>query len=320
MSNSETFPNLFPITLGGNTFGWTSDEATSFKVLDAYVQAGGNHIDSADSYSAFAPGNKGGESETVIGNWLASRGNRSEVFVATKVSQHPQYRGLAADNIRAAIDQSLRRLRTDYVDLYYAHNDDPEQDIADIAASFDSLVRAGKVLRLGVSNMSPERITSWMDVAEANGLACPVAIQPHYNLLTRDTYEQEYEPLAQKYGLTVFPYFSLAAGFLTGKYRTPADVQGADRERQLKSYGDDHAFRVVDVLVEVADEANVAPATVALAWQLSRQSVTGPIASARVPEQLPDVLAAVSLRLSSDQVSRLEQITEAGRSCSASND
>jgi aryl-alcohol dehydrogenase-like predicted oxidoreductase len=311
MGKSTTFPSLFPITLGGNTFGWTSDEATSFKVLDAYFQAGGNHIDTADSYSAFAPGNEGGESETVIGNWLSSRGCRSEIFVASKVSQHPQYRGLARENILAAVEQTLRRLRTDYLDLYYAHNDDPQQDIVDIAASFDSLIRSGKVLRIGISNMTPERIAAWMRTAELNGFACPAALQPHYNLLARSSYEQDYEPLARTHGLRVFPYLSLAAGFLTGKYRTRAALHGAARERRLGSYGD-HAFRVVDVLVGVADEANVAPATVALAWELSRKSVTGPIVSARAPEQLPDILAAASLRLSKAQISRLERITNKG--------
>ena len=304
-----TLDDVFAVTLGGNTFGWTSDEATSFAVLDAYTDAGGNHIDSADSYSAFAPGNKGGESETIIGSWLAARGNRSDVFIATKVSQHPEYRGLAADNIRAAAEQSLHRLRTDHIDLYYAHFDDEAQDIADIAVSFDSLVRAGKVREIGVSNMSAARISAWLDVAEANGLARPVALQPHYNLLARETYEREYEPLAQQFGLKVFPYFALAAGFLTGKYRTPADVQGADRERQLNSYGREHAFRVVDVLVEVANEADVAPTTVALAWQLARPSITAPIASARVPGQLTDVLAAANLRLADEQLARLEQVT-----------
>jgi aryl-alcohol dehydrogenase-like predicted oxidoreductase len=313
MTSAEplSIDDLFPITLGGNTFGWTSDESASFAVMDAYAEAGGNHIDTADSYSAFVPGNKGGESEAIIGAWLAARGNRSEVFVATKVSQHPEYRGLAPDNIRAAAEQSLRRLGTDYIDLYYAHADNEEQDIAEVAVAFDSLVRAGKVRQIAVSNMSVERISAWMDVAATNGLAAPVALQPHYNLLAREKYEQEYEPLAEQFGFKVFPYFSLAAGYLTGKYRTPADVQGADRERQLNSYGGEHTFRVVDVLVEVAGEAGVAPASVALAWQLARPSITAPIASARVPGQLTDVLAAANLRLSDEQLARLEEVSAA---------
>src|SRR5690606_9385267 len=220
---------IYPLGLGGNVFGFTADKATSERVLDAFVPAGGNHIDTADSYSAWAPGNKGGESETIIGEWMRSRRNRDSLIIATKVAAHPEFKGLAPDNIARAAEASLRRLQTDRIDLYYAHYDDEGRSIEEIATAFDRLVRDGKVRCIGISNVQPPRITEWIRFARENGLAVPVALQPEYNLVARRNYEQNVAPLAKAEGLGVLPYFGLAAGFLTGKYRTQADLEGRAR-------------------------------------------------------------------------------------------
>ena len=223
--------DIFPLALGGNTFGWTSDEDTSFDILDAFTAGGGNFVDTADSYSAFADGNSGGESEMIIGKWMTARGNRDDVVLATKVSQHPEFRGLAPDNIRAAADASLARLQTDHIDVYYAHYDDDTTPLVESLAAFDDLVRAGKVRHVAISNYSPARVREWLGLAKDNGFAAPIALQPHYNLVARRDYEGELQALAVDNGLGVFPYFSLAAGFLTGKYRTREDLAGTQRER-----------------------------------------------------------------------------------------
>src|SRR5690554_2388351 len=306
---SNPFSDTFPLALGGNTFGWTSDEETSHAVLDAFVASGGNHIDTADSYSAWVDGHVGGESEQVIGSWLARRGNRDSVTIATKVSRHPQFKGLAPANIAAAVDASLERLGTDHIDLYYAHYDEPERPIEEIAAAFDALVVSGKVLAIGVSNVEPERITAWMETAEKNNLAAPIALQPHYNLLTREPYESTLAPLAERHNLGVFTYFSLAAGLLTGKYRSVADIDGTDRQRHLGRYTSDQAFRVVDELADVATEAGAEPASVALAWLRSRPGVVAPIASARTVEQLEALVEGARLELTPDQVARLDAVS-----------
>lgn len=302
---TNPFSDSFPLVLGGNTFGWTTDEAASHVVLDAFVSAGGNHIDTADGYSAWVPGNTGGDSEKIIGSWLAARGNRDSVTIATKVATHPDFKGLASANIAAAADASLARLGTDYIDLYYAHFDDETQSIEDIATSFDALVKAGKVHSIGVSNFSPERIDAWFAAAKAHNLTAPVALQPHYNLLARD-YETSYAPVAERHGLGVFTYFALAAGMLTGKYRGAADIEGTDRGRTLAPLATDATFRVVDALVEVAAEVGATPTAVALAWLQSKPTVTAPIASARTVEQLDSVLASVELQLDPALVERLD--------------
>ncbi|WP_403021011.1 aldo/keto reductase [Salinibacterium sp. GXW1014] len=303
---SNPFSDTFPLALGGNTFGWTSDEETSHAVLDAFVASGGNHIDTADSYSAWVDGHVGGESEQVIGSWLARRGNRDSVTIATKVSRHPQFKGLAPANIAAAVDASLERLGTDHIDLYYAHYDEPERPIEEIAAAFDALVAAGKVLAVGVSNVEPERIAAWIDTAQKNNLAAPIALQPHYNLLTREPYESSLAPLAAQHGLGVFTYFSLAAGMLTGKYRSASDIQGTDRERHLSRYTNDAAFGAIDALTDVAAAHDVEPASVALAWLRNRPGVVAPIASARNVAQLDALIAGARLELTPDEVARLD--------------
>src|SRR4051794_38339469 len=202
---------VFPLALGGNVFGWTADEEASFAVLDAYTAAGGNFLDTADSYSAWIEGNKGGESETIIGKWVKARGNRSDVVIATKVSQHPEYQGLSAANIKAAADASLRRLGTDYIDLYYTHFDKPDVPVEEIIGALDELVRAGKVRYIAASNISPERLEESLSHSERVGLARYVALQPHYNLVSRDTYEGELQDVAARFGLAAVPYFSLAS-------------------------------------------------------------------------------------------------------------
>ncbi|KPC65213.1 alcohol dehydrogenase, partial [Streptomyces sp. NRRL F-6602] len=222
LGNSDL--DVFPLALGGNVFGWTADEAQSFAVLDAYAAAGGNFIDSADTYSSWVPGNEGGESETVIGKWLASRGNRDEIVVATKVGSHPQFKGLSAPNVKAAAEESLRRLGTDRIDLYYTHFDDPSVPVEEIVTALDDLVKEGKVRAVAASNISPERLQESLDFADREGLARYVALQPHYNLVSRDTYEGPLQQVASRAGLAAVPYYALAAGFLTGKYRPGTTV------------------------------------------------------------------------------------------------
>ncbi len=299
----------FPLALGGNTFGWTSDSATSYRVLDAFVAGGGNVIDTADAYSAWAPGNQGGESESIIGAWQAERRNRARVVIATKVSQHPQFRGLSAANIAAAADASLARLRTDAIDLYYAHFDDAATPLEETVLAFAALVRAGKVRHVGVSNYSAARIREWIAIATRHGVALPIALQPHYNLVFRQPYERELAPLATAHGFGVFPYFALASGFLTGKYRTQADLAGKARERQAGRYVSVAGLAVVDAVGRVAAARGASHATVALAWLLAKPGITAPLASARTPEQLDELFAATRLRLAADEVAILDKVS-----------
>ncbi|MDN6605251.1 aldo/keto reductase [Brevibacterium sp.] len=298
--------SIFPINLGTNTFGWTADEAGAHAVLDAFLGAGGNFLDTAESYPAWVPGNTGRESETIIGTWLAARGNRDKVVIATKVGDHPDHRTQDPEYIRTAIDASLERLQTDHVDIYYAHRDDEVTPIAEVARVFHEIVRAGKARYVAVSNYSKDRLAEWLAVAEQENLAKPVAIQPHYSLVKRHDYEAELQPLAQEHGLGVFTYFSLAAGFLTGKYRTEADLEGASRGGMVKGYFSSEGLEAVDELVAVADAHSVAPTTVALAWLLTKD-VTAPIVSARTPDQLDALMAAPELELTHDEVTRLDQ-------------
>ncbi len=298
---------IYPLGLGGNVFGNTADKAASERVLDAFVAVGGNHIDTADSYSAWVPGNKGGESETILGEWMKNRGNRQSIVLATKVGAHPEFRGLAPDNIARAAEESLRRLQTDYIDLYYAHYDDDSRPIEEIAAAFDRLVREGKVRYVGISNFQPERSAAWIRFARENGLAVPVALQPEYNLVARRNYEQNVAPLAEAEGLGVLPYFGLASGFLTGKYRSPADLEGRARGRAVAKYLSDDGLGVIRALEGIASERNAAIATVALAWLLAKPTVTAPLASATTVEQLAELMAAPRLELTPDEVARLDE-------------
>ncbi|MFE7173611.1 aldo/keto reductase [Streptomyces sp. NPDC057616] len=296
---------VFPLCLGGNVFGWTADEAASFAVLDAYAAAGGNFLDTADSYSAWIDGNQGGESETIIGRWVRARGNRDDVVIATKVSQHPEFPGLTAANIKAAADASLRRLGTDHIDLYYTHFDKPEVPVEEIVGALDELVRAGKVRHIAASNISPERLRASLEFSDREGLAKYVALQPHYNLVSRDTYEGELQDVAARYGLAAVPYYALAAGFLTGKYRPGTTVDSARAGRVAQYLDSERGRRVLTALDEIAQAHGAAVPTVALAWLAARPTVAAPIASARTVEQLPALLAVAELTLTDAELARL---------------
>ncbi|MFB7913878.1 aldo/keto reductase [Streptomyces sp. NPDC056061] len=298
---------VFPLALGGNVFGWTADEAQSFAVLDAYAAAGGNFIDTADAYSAWVPGNEGGESETVIGKWLATRSNRSDIIVATKVGSHPSYKGLSAATIKAGADESLRRLGTDRIDLYYTHFDDETVPVEEIITTLDGLVKAGKVREIAASNISPERLQASLDFSDREGLARYVALQPHYNLVSRDTYEGALQDTAARAGLAAVPYFALAAGFLTGKYRPGTQVDSARAQRAAPYLESERGPKVLDALDRVARAHDAEIATVALAWLAARPTVVAPIASARTVEQLPALLAVADLRLTEQELADLTE-------------
>ncbi|GAA0467830.1 aldo/keto reductase [Streptomyces olivaceiscleroticus] len=297
--------SVSPLSLGGNVFGWTADEATSFEVLDAFTAAGGNFIDTADAYSFFAPGNKGGESETVIGDWLTARGNRSDLVIATKVGALPERKGLSAANIKAAVDESLARLRTDYIDLYYTHYDDESVEVSEIISALDDLVKAGKIREIGASNISPERLTESLEFSSREGLAQYVAIQPHYNLVSRDTYEGPLRDVAAKYGLGAMPYYGLASGFLTGKYRPGANVDSARSGKAAEHLATERGRRVLAALDEVAERHDAEQATVALAWLAAQPTVTAPIASARTVAQLPALMSLSTLPLTNEDLKLL---------------
>jgi aryl-alcohol dehydrogenase-like predicted oxidoreductase len=298
---------VFPLSLGGNVFGWTADQDTSFAVLDAYTAAGGNFVDTADSYSAWVEGNSGGESETLIGKWLAARGNRADVVIATKVSQHPEYPGLSAANIKAAADASLRRLGTDHIDLYYTHFDKPEVPVEEIIGALDELVRAGKVRHIAASNITAERLAASLEFSDREGLARYVALQPHYNLVSRDTYEGELRDLAERAGLAAVPYYALASGFLTGKYRPGAAVDSPRAGGAAKHLESERGRRVLTALDEISGAHGVPVATVALAWLAAQPTVAAPIASARTVEQLPALLGVADLELTEAEVLRLTE-------------
>ncbi|MGW2228682.1 aldo/keto reductase [Streptomyces formicae] len=296
---------VFPLSLGGNVFGWTADRTASFAVLDAYAAAGGNFVDTADAYTAWVDGNKGGESETLIGEWLTERGNRSDIVVATKVGAHPDYKGLSATTIKAAADASLQRLGTDYIDLYYTHFDDESVPVEEIIGALDELVRAGKVRAIAASNISPERLQESLDLSDREGLARYVALQPHYNLVSRDTYEGPLQEVASRSGLAAVPYFALAAGFLTGKYRPGTKVESARSGRAEAYVGTERGDRVLTALDEIAQSHGVQVPTVALAWLAAQPTVAAPIASARTLEQLPALLAVADLELTEAELAAL---------------
>ncbi|MFE1098955.1 aldo/keto reductase [Nocardiopsis alba] len=296
---------VHPLNLGGNVFGWTADEATSFAVLDAYREIGGDFVDTADSYSAWVEGHSGGESESVIGRWLAARGRPDDFVVATKVSRHPDFPGLGGDNVRAAAEASLGRLGVEAIDLYYAHFDDPDTPIAESAAAFSDLVDQGKVRAIGLSNHAPERIAEWLRVCDEEGLHRPVCVQPQYNLVERGI-EAALVPLAEREGLSLLPYFGLARGFLTGKYRPGSDESGSPRAESARVYLEtERGPRVLKVLDEIAAERSVEPATVALAWLVERPGVASVLSSARNPEQFRALAALAETRLTREETDRL---------------
>ncbi|MFF1877072.1 aldo/keto reductase [Leifsonia sp. NPDC058230] len=300
--------SVVPLSLGGNVFGWTADRDTSFAVLDGYAAAGGNFVDTADGYSAWVPGNIGGDSERILGEWLDARSNRDDIVLATKVSQHPDFKGLGGDNILRAADASLERLRTDHIDLYYAHFDDETVPLEETVSALSSLVDAGKVRYIAISNYSPERIEEWFRITKANGLHRAVALQPHYNLVERG-YEDTLLDLAERENLGVVPYFALAAGFLTGKYRDGVHID-SPRAAGASKYLDDRGRSVLAALDDVAAAHGASVASVALAWLAAQPTVVAPIASARSLDQLPDLLASMSLQLTPAELDALSDASE----------
>jgi aryl-alcohol dehydrogenase-like predicted oxidoreductase len=296
---------VHPLCLGANVFGWTADERESFAVLDAYKAAGGNFVDTADGYSQWVPGNHGGESEEIIGRWMAKRGNRDAVVLATKVGSKHDRKGLTAGNVRSATEESLRRLQTDRIDLLYTHRDDEVTPPEETLGELDALVREGKVRHVAASNVSPERLETAMAASAREGLVRYVALQPHYNLLERD-YEDGLADVCRRHDLGCLPYFALAKGFLTGKYRPGADGVESRRAQGARAYLDERGERVLDVLDAAAAAHDVPVAAVSLAWLAGRPTVVAPIASARTPAQLDELLAMTDLALTDDEVRALD--------------
>jgi aryl-alcohol dehydrogenase-like predicted oxidoreductase len=293
-----------PLALGGNVFDWTADEATSFDILDAFVDAGGNMIDTADVYSAWVPGHSGGESERVIGRWLKrDPSKRAKMVIATKVGF---FDGLAPEKIAAACDASLERLGIDQIDLYYQHKDDESVPLADSLGAFERLVEAGKIRAIGLSQFTAERLDEAVGTSRRLGLTAPSALQPWYNLVERGKFEGELRDAALRHGLAVFPFYSLANGFLTGKYRSKEDLDKSVRGLRNVEYLEGRGMRVLDAVDEVAAETGAALATVTLAWTKAQPAITAPIASATSMPQLAELVAALQLDLTPDQIARLD--------------
>lgn len=294
------------INFGGNVFGWTLDEKQSFNILDKFYDAGFNFIDTADTYSWWVNGT-GGQSETIIGKWLKNRGNRDKMIVATKVGSETKEHGydISKKHILKSVDESLQRLQTDHIDLYYTHFDDKITPVEETLEAYNEIVKAGKVRYIAASNLSPARLKESFEVAEKNGFPKYVALQPHYNLVERTKYETEYAPLVEKYGLTVFPYWSLAAGFLTGKYRSEADLGKSVRGGGVKQYLNEKGLRVLAALDTVAAKHRSQPATIALAWLLAQPHVGAPIVSATSEKQLQTLFDAPALQLDAEDLEML---------------
>ncbi|CAH0231893.1 General stress protein 69 [Erwinia aphidicola] len=300
------------LTFGGNVFGWTVDEKTSFSLLDALVEKGLNFIDTADVYSRWAPGNKGGESEVIIGNWLKQSGKRDKIILATKVGMDlgDGKTGLAPDYIRQAVEASLKRLQTDYIDLYQAHRDDADTPLQETLAAFDALIKEGKVRVIGASNYSDERLEEALKVSSDNGLARYETLQPEYNLYDREGYESGLEKVAKDHGLGVINYYSLASGFLSGKYLSKEDAAKSARgQGVVEKYLNDRGLKIVKALVEVAEKHRATPTQVALAWQIARPSITAPIVSATSLAQVEELSKAAVLKLKDDDLRLLSEVS-----------
>ncbi|WP_421736987.1 aldo/keto reductase [Caulobacter sp.] len=299
-----------PLIFGGNVFGWTADEATSHRLLDAFVGGGFNAVDTADVYSAWVPGHTGGESESVIGRWLKARGRRDDVLILTKVAMWPKQPGLSAANIEAAVEGSLKRLQTDYVDLYQSHQDDAATPVEETLEAFGRLVKAGKVRAIGASNFTPARLAESLKVSAAHGLPRYETIQPKFNLYDRDQVEGELAALTQAEGLGVIPFYGLAAGFLTGKYRSEADLEGRARSSTIKrDYLNEKGARVLAALDKAASTTGATHAQIALAWIMAHPSITAPIASATSVAQLEELMKAAHLALPVEILADLDAAT-----------
>jgi len=298
---------LAPLAFGGNVFGWSADEKRSFELLDAFVDAGGNLIDTADVYSAWVPGNRGGESETIIGQWLKLSGKREQVVIATKVAKWAEQPGLSPVNIRQAVDRSLQRLQIDCIDLYQAHEDDASVPLVETLDAFARLIEAGKVRVIGASNYSAARFADALTISKQHGLPRYESLQPEYNLVSRAGYEKELEPLIRAEHVGVISYYALASGFLSGKYRSAADLaKSTARGGAVKKYLNPQGMQVLAALDAVAASHHATPAQVALAWLIARPGLTAPIVSATSVEQLHELLGATSLQLSHDEIAQLD--------------
>lgn len=298
-----------PVTFGGNVFGWTLDEKKSFEVLDGFIEAGFNFIDTADVYSRWVPENKGGESETIIGNWMKARNNRNQIILATKVGSNMELNGkkcLSKKYILEAVDASLLRLKTDYIDLYQSHYDDPETPVQETLEAYDQLIRAGKVRWIGASNFSAERFKESLETSARLSLPKYQTFQPEYNLYKREGFEKELEQICLDNQVGVINYYSLASGFLTGKYRSETDLGKSQRGSAVKEFMNPRGFRILKALDEVSEQYNSSLASVALAWLMARPSVTSPIASVTSLAQLKNLTKAAALRLDVEVISILD--------------
>ncbi|MCH5718027.1 aldo/keto reductase [Niabella hibiscisoli] len=304
---SNTNLEIAPLNFGGNVFGWTLDEQQSFDILDAFVDKGYNFIDTADTYAWWVNGT-GGQSETIIGKWIKARNNRDKIVLATKVGSETKEHGydISKAHILNSVDESLQRLQTDHIDLYYTHFDDNKTPVEETLSAYDEIIKAGKVRYIAASNLSPERLVASFEASEKNNLPRYVALQPHYNLVEREKYEKEYAALVQQYNLSVFPYWSLAAGFLTGKYRSEADFNKSARGAGAAKYLNEKGVAVLDALDQVAARHNSTPATVALAWLLAQPGIAAPIVSATSKDQLEALFAAPELSLSQEDLVALD--------------
>jgi aryl-alcohol dehydrogenase-like predicted oxidoreductase len=305
----KTGLEIAPLVFGGNIFGWTVDEPTSFKLLDAFVAAGFNSVDTADVYSKWVPGHTGGESEIIIGEWMKRSGNRNKIIVATKVGMDmgDGKKGLSKSHILRSAEDSLGRLQTDYIDLYQSHVDDPDTPLEETLGAYAELLKQGKVRAIGASNHKAERLATALETGRKSGLPAYQTLQPNYSLIERTEYESTLEPVCEKEGLGVINYFPLAGGFLTGKYRSEKDVAGKARARNVTKHLNERGFKILAALDQVAKKYNATPARISLAWLLARPSITAPIVSATNLEQLNDLVSSVDLALDRESVEFLNK-------------
>ena len=300
--------SVAPLAFGGNVFGWSVDEQRSFELLDAFVDAGFNLVDTADVYSAWVPGNRGGESETILGKWLKRSGKRDKVLIATKVGKWVEHRGLSPLNIRQAVEGSLTRLQTDHIDLYQAHEDDASVPLSETLGAFARLIEEGKVRAIGASNYRADRFAEALKVSREHNLPRYESLQPEYNLVSRSGYERELEPLARQEAIGVINYYALASGFLSGKYRSEADlVKSSARGGAVKKYLTPQGLKVLAVLDDIASAHKATPTQVALAWLIARPGITAPIASATSVDQLSELMGAADLSLAQDEIATLNE-------------
>lgn len=301
-----------PFNLGGNVFGWTLDEKKSFEILDAFVDARFDFIDTADMYSYWIDGGAGGQSETIIGKWMKARNNRDKVIIATKVGGATGVNEVdtSRKHILETVEKSLKRLQTDYIDIYYTHYDDEKTPIEETLGAYDELIKQGKIRHIAASNISPERLRESMEISEKNNLPKYQALQPLYNLVEREGYEKNYAPLVEEFGLTVFPYYALASGFLTGKYRSKDDLAKSVRGKGVANYLNDKGLNILKALDELAEKHNAVPATISLAWLSAQPNIGGPVASATSKEQLAQILSVTELNLDEEDLKLLDEVSK----------